>query len=94
MNIQVPNARSQACQPCAYSAGQRPEPVGLEDVPGPEGVNRWAGVGAWLVAARPGLAAAFHAFVTLACRAGRHQQPPGGPWILMRLTRARDFSHG
>jgi hypothetical protein len=76
------------------SAGQRPQPVELEDVTGTGGVNRWAGVRAWFVTAHPGLAAVIRALVTRACRAGRHRQPPDGPWILMRLTRARDFSHG
>ena len=51
-------------------------------------MNRWVGVLAWLVTRHPRLAAVIQALVTPACRAGRCQQPPGGPWISRRLIEA------
>ena len=57
-------------------------------------LNRWAGVRASLVTAHLGLTAVTPGTGYHGLPAGRHQQPPGGPWILMRLTRARGFSHG
>ena len=40
-----------------------PQPVGLEDVPGPDGMNRWVGILASLVTPRPRLAAVIQAVV-------------------------------
>jgi hypothetical protein len=53
-------------------------------------MNRWADVPASLVIRpSPDWQAAIQALVTPpACRAGRHQQPPGGLWILVRLIGA------
>ena len=42
---------------------QRPQPVQLEDVPDPDGVNQRVGVLASLVAAHPGLVAGIQALV-------------------------------
>ena len=42
---------------------QRPQPVQLEDVPDPDGVNQRVGVLASLVAAHPGLVAVIQALV-------------------------------
>ncbi len=46
------------------SAGQCPQPVQLDDVPDPDGMNRWVGILASLVTAHPRLAAVIQALVT------------------------------
>ena len=59
------------------TAEQCPQPVQLESVPGPDGMNRWVGILALLVTRR------FHARsrdpgtrYPMDCRAGRHRQRP------------------
>ena len=49
--------------PSFRHVGKAPSPVQLEDVPDPDGVNRWAGVLASLLAADPGLAAVIEVLV-------------------------------
>ena len=59
-----------------------------EDVPDPDGMNRWVGILGSLVTRSSRLAVVIQPRITSACRAGRDQQPPGGLWILMRLIKA------
>jgi hypothetical protein len=49
-------------------------------------MNRWAGILASLVTLPIQIRSRDPGTRCPAWRAGRHQQPPGGLWILMRLT--------